>query len=166
MQFPLALYTLTSACRFSILFFVHLLRCYQGEFVWPSRVSLVGDQFPLCLWLKCLIQEWCFKEKVDVGYSEGLKVYWGNYDCAVVRVSSFQSCNACHIPSAEFLWGFLNFLYFWVSSLIDKQLSKFRFNLQVVNKKSYSMRVHCFLISVICMIIHCYILMIDLLYVV
>ena len=51
----------------------------------------------------------------------------GNYDCAVVRVSSFQSCSACHIPSAEFLWGFLNFLYFLVSSLIYKLISKFRF---------------------------------------
>ena len=40
------------------------------------------------------------------------------------------------------------------------------FNLQVVNKKSHFMGVYCFLISVICMIIHCYLLMIDLLYVV
>ena len=53
----------------------------------------------------------------------------GNYDSAVVRISSFQCCSACQIPSVEFLWGFFNFSYFGVSSLIDKHLSKFRFNL-------------------------------------
>ena len=30
---------------FSILFTVHLLGCCQGEFVYESRVSLVGDHF-------------------------------------------------------------------------------------------------------------------------
>ena len=37
--------TLTSVCTFSILFFIHLPRCLQGEFVYQSRDSMVGDNF-------------------------------------------------------------------------------------------------------------------------
>ena len=40
-----ALSTPTSVCIFSILLFMHFLRCWQGEFVWQSRASLVGDHF-------------------------------------------------------------------------------------------------------------------------
>ena len=40
-----ALYTLTSVCIFSILFPIHFLRCWQGEFVYQSRASLLGDHF-------------------------------------------------------------------------------------------------------------------------
>ena len=36
-----------SDCIFSILFTIHFQRCWQGEFVEQSRVSLVGDHF-LC----------------------------------------------------------------------------------------------------------------------
>ena len=39
----LTLYTLTSVCIFSILFSIHFPRCWQWEFVSPSRASLVGD---------------------------------------------------------------------------------------------------------------------------
>ena len=42
-----ALYTLTSVFIFSILFSVHFLRCWQGEFVYNQEFSLVGDHF-LC----------------------------------------------------------------------------------------------------------------------
>ena len=38
-------YTLTSVCIFSILFSIYFLSCWQGEFVWQSRASLVGDHF-------------------------------------------------------------------------------------------------------------------------
>ena len=41
----LTLYTPTSACIFSILFFIHFLRCWQGDFVHQSKASLVGDHF-------------------------------------------------------------------------------------------------------------------------
>ena len=41
----LTLYTPTSVFIFSILFSVHLLRCWQGKFVQQTRVSLVGDHF-------------------------------------------------------------------------------------------------------------------------
>ena len=41
----LTLYTLTSACKFSTLFSIHFLRCWQGEFVLQSRASSVVDQF-------------------------------------------------------------------------------------------------------------------------
>ena len=38
-------YTLTSVCIFSILCSIYFLRCWQGEFVWQSRASLVGGHF-------------------------------------------------------------------------------------------------------------------------
>ena len=41
----LTLYTLTSTSIFSLLFSIHFLRCWLGEFVQQSRVSLVGDNF-------------------------------------------------------------------------------------------------------------------------
>ena len=37
--------TLTSVCIISILFSIHFLWCWQGEFVQRSRASLVGDHF-------------------------------------------------------------------------------------------------------------------------
>ena len=39
----LTLYTLTSVCIFSILFSIHFLRGWQGEFVYQSREYLVRD---------------------------------------------------------------------------------------------------------------------------
>ena len=46
MLLPLwTLYTLTSVCIFSILFFIHFLRCWQGEFVYQSKASFVSDHF-------------------------------------------------------------------------------------------------------------------------
>ena len=46
MLLPLwTLYTLTSVCIFSILFFIHFLRCWQGEFVYQSKASFVCDHF-------------------------------------------------------------------------------------------------------------------------
>ena len=41
----LIFYTFTSVCKFSILFSFHFLRCWQEEFVYQSRVSLVDDHF-------------------------------------------------------------------------------------------------------------------------
>ena len=41
----LTLYTLTSECIFSILFSIHFLRFWKGEFVKQSGVSLVVDHF-------------------------------------------------------------------------------------------------------------------------
>ena len=35
----------TSVCTFSILFFIHILKCWQGEFVWQTRVSWLHDYF-------------------------------------------------------------------------------------------------------------------------
>ena len=45
MRVTLTLYTLTSVCIFSILFSIHFLRCWQGEFVWQSRASLASFGF-------------------------------------------------------------------------------------------------------------------------
>ena len=39
----LNLYILTSVCIFSILFSIHFQRCWQGEFFYQSKASLVGD---------------------------------------------------------------------------------------------------------------------------
>ena len=45
MIWSITLYTLASACIFSVLLPMHFLECWQGEFVKPSRASLVGDHF-------------------------------------------------------------------------------------------------------------------------
>ena len=37
--------TQTSVCTFSILFFIHILKCWQREFVWQTRVSWLHDYF-------------------------------------------------------------------------------------------------------------------------
>ena len=41
----LTLYTIISVCIFSTLFFIHFLRCWQGEFVCQSKGSFPGDHF-------------------------------------------------------------------------------------------------------------------------
>ena len=49
----LNIYNLTSPCIFSILFSIHFLRCWQGEFVYQSRECLVGDHFFFLMTLLC-----------------------------------------------------------------------------------------------------------------
>ena len=41
----LYMYILSSVCIFSILFSIHSLKCWQGEFVWQSKASLGDDYF-------------------------------------------------------------------------------------------------------------------------
>ena len=41
----LTLYTLKSVCIFSIQLFIYFLRCWQGEFVYQSKASFIGDHF-------------------------------------------------------------------------------------------------------------------------
>ena len=52
----LTLYTLTSVCIFSILFSIHFLRCWQGEFVEQSWALLLDDHFlyscDLNMWIR------------------------------------------------------------------------------------------------------------------
>ena len=64
-----AFYTLTSVCIFSIVFFIHFLRCWQGEFVEQSRATSVGDHFLLFSWPQFVIQGWYCKEKLDASHS-------------------------------------------------------------------------------------------------
>ena len=45
LKYRLTLYSLTSECIFSILFSIHLLRCWQGEFVYQSRTFQASDHF-------------------------------------------------------------------------------------------------------------------------
>ena len=40
---PSPLCILTSVCIFSLMFSINFLRCWQGEFVWQSSTSLLGD---------------------------------------------------------------------------------------------------------------------------
>ena len=42
----LTLYALTLVCIFSTLFFIHFLKCWQGECVKQSKATSVGDHFP------------------------------------------------------------------------------------------------------------------------
>ena len=55
------------------MYFLHtvrrILRCRHGEFVQQSRASLVGDHFLYSHDLKCLIQGWYCKEKLDASHS-------------------------------------------------------------------------------------------------
>ena len=63
------LYTLTSVCIFSTQFFIHLLRCLQGEFVNQSNGFFPADHFLNSHDLKCVIQEWYCREKLDARHS-------------------------------------------------------------------------------------------------
>ena len=53
----LTFYTITSVCIFSILFSMHFFRCLQGEFVWQSKASIIGDHF-LYFWWPLYLTWW------------------------------------------------------------------------------------------------------------
>ena len=92
------LYTLTSACIFSILLFIHFLRCWQGEFVHQSKASkkasLVGDHFlyshDLNVWSRVILYG-----EIDVShsdlwfqiYSSLFNLYKYNY---IISISSYK----------------------------------------------------------------------------
>ena len=62
-------YTLTSVYIFSILFSIHFLRCWQGEFVWQSRTFVVRDHFLYYHDLNV-----CFRGDVQIdSHSKGLE---------------------------------------------------------------------------------------------
>ena len=61
--------TLTSVCIFSTQFFIHLLRSLQGEFVSQSNGFFPADHFLNSHDLKCVIQEWYCREKLDAWHS-------------------------------------------------------------------------------------------------
>ena len=63
-------YTPTSVCIFSILFSIHLPRCWQGELCLTIKSSFSLWSFLLFSWLICLIQLWCCKEKLTDGHSK------------------------------------------------------------------------------------------------
>ena len=71
----LILYTLTSVCIFSILFSIHFLKCWQGEFGWQSRISLTSNHcflswFLIEVILKREIRSW----SLDIKRSKGLEI--------------------------------------------------------------------------------------------
>ena len=69
-------YALTSACIFSILFSIHFLRCWQGEFHSQSIISLVRDHFlyshHLNMWFRVILRGeircWSLSDKVSNEY--------------------------------------------------------------------------------------------------
>ena len=81
LKYRLTLYSLTWECIFSILFSIHLLRCWQGEFVYQSRVFQAGDHFlysrDLTVWfrgdsigrIKMLVTSRGWRVNID-GYEE------------------------------------------------------------------------------------------------
>ena len=59
-------HTQTPVCIFSILFFIHFPRCWQGEFVYQSKDSLVGDNSLYIYYIyMCVIQGWYYKKKLE-----------------------------------------------------------------------------------------------------
>ena len=68
------LYTLISECIFSILFCIHFLKFWQGEFVLQSQV-LQLIIISLFLWPWCVTQGWHWKKKLGASHSQGLKCY-------------------------------------------------------------------------------------------
>ena len=69
------IYALTSVYIFLILFFIHFLKCWQGEFVWTQKLlQLVIISFILMT----LIRDsgwWYCKEKLNARHSKGSEVY-------------------------------------------------------------------------------------------
>ena len=96
----LTLYTLTSVCIFSILFSMHFPRCWQGEFVSPSRASLVCDH---CLY-SLNLNVWFRGETV-----------WRNYLLVTLGVKGFMQVHKF------FIFGFWFYLFRlwsrWLASL-------------------------------------------------
>ena len=100
----LTLSTLTSVCTFSILFFLHFLRCWQGEFLKTIKGFSSMWSFPLFSWPYCLIWGWYCTEKLDASLSQvskSLKVQALQYE---LSWDINQSCDA------------LNFFYLLSSS--------------------------------------------------
>ena len=65
--FFLTLYTLTSVCIFSILFSIHFLRSWKGEFVQQSQASILSWwSLPL---FSCVIQRWYCWETLVASHS-------------------------------------------------------------------------------------------------
>ena len=56
---------------FSFLLFIHFVRCWQGEFVYQSKVSFVGDHF--LHFHPCDSRVTLTREKFDAKHSWGLK---------------------------------------------------------------------------------------------
>ena len=100
----LTLSTLTSVCTFSILFFLHFLRCWQGEFLKTIKGFSSMWSFPLFSWPYYLIWGWYCTEKLDASLSQvskSLKVQALQYE---LSWDINQSCDA------------LNFFYLLSSS--------------------------------------------------
>ena len=70
----LTLFIITSICVFFILFFIHSLRWWHGEFFYQSRASLVGDNllYPRIL-VTSVIQKWSRAKNLDASHSKGPK---------------------------------------------------------------------------------------------
>ena len=73
----LSISTLTSVCIFFLLFSIHFLWYWQGEFIYQSQLLRLWS-FPLFSWSKWMIHQYYCKEKLDAGHSrfKGLRVWF------------------------------------------------------------------------------------------
>ena len=90
-----------SRCIFSILLFTHLLRCWQGEFVYKSKASFVGDHF-----LYSYDHNVQFRSDI-MGRNLmliTLTVYKVNFQCCLIRTSTLGQYLNPFITCSYFHW--------------------------------------------------------------
>ena len=83
----LTLYTLTSVCIFSLLFFIHFLKCWHGEFKLLRKVII-----SLTLMFH---QGWYCKQKLDSYNCQGSKAVQLKSQLVHFKIST-----SCHFPTA------------------------------------------------------------------
>ena len=81
------IYALTSVCIFLILFFIHFLKCWQGEFVLGLKNFFSWWSFHLFSWPWYVIQGWYCKEKLNARHSKGSEVYVCSHSAVRLPIS-------------------------------------------------------------------------------
>ena len=119
------LYPLTSACKFSIPFSIHLQRCWQGEFVWLSKASLVNYHFlyscNLIDWFRVDVVRriWLLVTPCDQSiYTNLLHInVWYNFHILFIKQSFLQQL----IPKSVTTKDLNSQTYFWKEVMIKNQ---------------------------------------------
>ena len=104
------IYALTSVCIFSILFFIHFLKCWQGEFVLGLKNFFSWWSFHLFSWPWYVIQGWYCKEKLNARHSKGSEVYVCSHSAARLPISlppsvPFKPLHPPPPPPLEKIWA-------------------------------------------------------------
>ena len=96
----LTLFIITSICIFSILFFIHSLRWWHGEFV--DQSSLVGDNllYPRIL-VTSVIQKWSRGKNLDASHSKGpMREKKPRVSCVNRKIGVFKALlNSANCPT-------------------------------------------------------------------